>query len=167
MSRALPRRYLPGQHLPGQGLPRRRLLAGGALLALTLRPAGAQPLAETLQRAMAEFAAGAAVREGRVLLDVAPLVDNGNAVPVSVTVDVPQTAAAHATELVLFNEKNPQRDVMRCRLGPACGRAAMATRIRLATSQRLVAMARLNDGSVWQHTVQVVVTLAACIEGES
>lgn len=147
-------------------LPRRHLLASGALLALAVRPAHAQLLEETLQRAIQGFAAGAPVREGRVRLDVAPLVDNGNAVPVTVSVDVPQTAAAHATEIALFNEKNPQRDVIRCQLTPASGRAELSTRIRLATSQRLVALARLNDGSVWQHTVQVVVTLAACIEGE-
>lgn len=147
-------------------LPRRRLLATGTLLALAVRPAGAQLLEETLQRAILSFAAGAPVREGRVLLDVAPLVDNGNAVPVTVKVDVPQTLAAHATEIAIYNEKNPQRDVLRCQLTPAGGRAELSSRIRLATSQRLVALARLNDGSVWQHTVQVVVTLAACIEGD-
>ncbi len=147
-------------------LPRRHLLASGALLVLAVRPARAQLLEETLQRAIQNFAAGQPVREGRVRLEVAELVDNGNAVPVTVGVDVPQTAAAHATEIALFNEKNPQRDVIRCQLTPASGRAELSTRIRLATSQRLVALARLNDGSVWQHTVQVVVTLAACIEGE-
>lgn len=147
-------------------LPRRTLLATGGLLALAVRPARAQLLEETLQRAILNFAAGQPVREGRVTLDVAPLVDNGNAVPVTVKVDVPQTAAQHATEIAIYNEKNPQRDVIRCQLTPANGRAELSTRIRLATSQRLVALARLNDGSVWQHTVQVVVTLAACIEGE-
>lgn len=151
---------------PRATLPRRELLATGALLALSVRPAGAQLLEETLQRAILNFAAGVPVREGRVTLDVAPLVDNGNAVPVTVTVDVPQTVAAHATEIAIYNEKNPQRDVIRCQLTPANGKAELSTRIRLATTQRLVALARLNDGSVWQHTVNVVVTLAACIEGE-
>lgn len=152
--------------LTRRDLPRRQLLAAGGLLALAVRPASAQLLEETLQRAIQNFAAGQPVREARVTLDVAPLVDNGNAVPVTVKVDVPQTVAQYATEIALYNEKNPQRDVIRCQLTPANGRAELSTRIRLATSQRLVALARLNDGSVWQHTVSVVVTLAACIEGE-
>ena len=74
------------------------------------------------------------------------------------------SAAEHVTEIALFNQRNPQRDVARFHLGPHSGRAEVATRIRLATSQRLVALARLNDGSVWRHQVDVLVTLAACIE---
>jgi sulfur-oxidizing protein SoxY len=98
------------------------------------------------------------------MLEVASLIDNGNAVPVRVRVDSPMTEADHVREIALFNERNPQRDLVRFHLNPANGRAEAATRVRLATSQHLVALARMSDGSVWQHTVEVVVTLAACIE---
>jgi len=104
------------------------------------------------------------VTEGRVLLDIAPLVENGNAVPIRIQVDSPMTAADHVQEIVVYNERNPQRDVARFTLGAASGVAQVQTRIRLATSQQLVALARLSDGSQWSHHVDVLVTLAACIE---
>ena len=85
--------------------------------------------------------------------------------PIVVKVESPMTAADHVREIAVFTERNPQLDVVRFHLGPANGRAEVATRIRLATSQHVVALARLSDGSVWQHAVDVLVTLAACIEG--
>ncbi len=118
-----------------------------------------------LAEAIRAWAGGAVPRQGRVALEIAPLVDNGNAVPVAVRVQSPMSAADHVTEIAIFNERNPQRDVLRALLGPWNGRAEVATRIRLATSQQLVALARMNDGSIWQHSVEVLVTLAACIEG--
>lgn len=140
------------------------LQAGAALgLAFVLRPARAAT-SDDLRAAVTAFARGAAVREGRVLLDVAPLVENGNAVPVTVSATSPMTAADHVVALALFNERNPQRDVVVFRFGPRAGRAQVATRIRLATSQQLVAVAQMNDGSFWSHTVDVIVTLAACVE---
>ena len=98
-------------------------------------------------------------------LEIPPLVENGNTVPVTITVDSPMTEADHVTEIALFNERNPQVDVIVARLSPANGVAQLATRIRLATSQRLVAVARMKDGTAWSETVGVVVTLAACVEG--
>lgn len=142
---------------------RRHLLVAGALLALAVRPARAA-FDASLTEAIRAWAGSARPQAGRVTLDVAPLVDNGNAVPIAVRVASPMTAADHVREIVIFNERNPQRDVARFHLSPANGRAEVATRIRLATSQHLVALARMSDGSVWQHSVEVLVTLAACIE---
>ncbi|MDH4391408.1 MAG: SoxY-related AACIE arm protein [Aquabacterium sp.] len=156
MTTALPRRR-----------PTRRTILGAAAglsLALQLRPVAAVSAAPTLQAVERQWAAGKPVTEGRVLLDIAPLVENGNVVPISVVVDSPMTAADHVVEIVVFNERNPQRDVVRFSLSPASGKAQVQTRIRLATSQQLVALARLRDGSQWSHHVDVLVTLAACIE---
>ena len=145
---------------------RRHLLLAG--MGTGLAAAGWCPasLARTddLVRRMAEFALGAPVREGRVRLEVAPLVDNGNTVPVTVTVDSPMTEQDHVTHIAIFNERNPQPDVALFRLGTAAGVATVSTRIRLATTQRLVAMARMADGRCWAGSADVVVTLAACIE---
>lgn len=134
-----------------------------ALLAVTFVPAlrAAQP---TLESAVLAWAGAATPRPGRVSLLIDELVENGNAVPVTVRVDSAMTSAEHVTEIALFNQRNPQREVAVFQLGAHNGRAEVSTRIRLATSQRLVALARLNDGSVWQHQVDVLVTLAACIE---
>ncbi len=116
-----------------------------------------------MQAAIAAFTGGAAVREGRVKLEVSPLVENGNTVPV--TVSVPGADAATVRRLALFTERNPQPDVAVFTLGPLAGRAQVSTRMRLATSQTIVALAQMADGSVWQAGVDVVVTLAACVEG--
>jgi len=145
---------------------RRQLLASSAGLAawLLVRPAAAAP--DELAAAISAWSGGAPVQRGRVKLDIAPLVDNGNTVPISVSVESPMTVTDHVTAIAIFNERNPQRDVARFTLGPRAGIAAVSTRIRLATTQKLVAVARMSDGSYWSHTVEVIVTLAACLEGE-
>ena len=143
-------------------LQRRKLLAGG--IAAVASPAFATP--DEMAAAIGAFTAGVAPKAGRVKLDVATLVDNGNAVPVSVAVDSPMTAADHVTAIAIFNERNPQTDVVKFSLGPRAGKAHVSTRIRMATSQKLTAVARMSDGSFWSGSADVIVTLAACIEGE-
>ena len=147
---------------------RRTLLgasAAGTLL-IAMRSLAANivvsPILSELARAYA--GPGAALREERVKFDITPLVENGNSVPVEVTVDGPMTTAQHVTGIAIFNEKNPQNDVAVFELTPLCGRARVATRIRLATSQQLIAVAKMNDGSCWTHTVEVIVTTASCVE---
>jgi sulfur-oxidizing protein SoxY len=145
-------------------IARRQLLgaaAGAGAAALMCRPARATP--EAMQTAIATFTGGAVVRDGRVKLDISPLVENGNTVPV--TLSVPGLEPAAVRRMALFTERNPQPEVAVFTLGPLAGRAQVATRLRLATSQTVVALAQLADGSVWQHRVDVVVTLAACVEG--
>ena len=144
-------------------MERRQLLqtATGLTGWLLLRPA----LANTqLQDAVRAWAAGTPVQSGRVQIDIATLVDNGNTVPLGVRVDSPMTPSDHVVAIAVFNERNPQREVAVFHLGPRAGRASVATRIRLATSQQLVALAEMSDGSVWSRRVDVIVTLAACIE---
>jgi sulfur-oxidizing protein SoxY len=135
------------------------ILAAGALL---VRPAHAT--SSEMEAAIRGYADGKPVTRGKVKLEVPTLVENGNAVPVTVTVDSPMTPAAHVTGIAIFNDRNPQRDVVRFTLTPRSGRAQVATRIRLATSQQLVAVARLSDGTHWSDAVDVLVTLAACLE---
>jgi sulfur-oxidizing protein SoxY len=117
-----------------------------------------------MEAAIRGYANGKPVTRGRVKLDVPQLVENGNAVPVTVSVQSPMTAAEHVTGIAIFNDRNPQRDVVRFTLTPRSGKALVSTRIRLATSQQLVAVARLSDGSHWSDAVDVLVTLAACLE---
>ena len=141
---------------------RRHLLWAGAGAVLCRHsPAAATP--ESLQSAIAAFTGGAKVQEGRVKLEISPLVENGNTVPVLVSVE--GVDAGTVRRIALFTERNPQPEVAIFQLGPLAGRAQVATRMRLATSQTIVALAQLTDGSVWQQRVDVVVTLAACVEG--
>ena len=143
---------------------RRRLLAAGLGLgaAVVVRPARATP--EEMAAAVRSFTGGAPVREGRVRLEISPLVENGNTVPLTVWLDSPMTASDHVQAIAIFNERNPQTQVASFTLGPRAGRASVSTRIRLATSQQLIAVARLSDGSHWSGSVDVIVTLAACVE---
>jgi sulfur-oxidizing protein SoxY len=118
-----------------------------------------------MAEAVRGFTGGAPVQTGRVALDISPLVENGNTVPLSVIVDSPMTEEEHVRAIAVFNERNPQPHVITVRLGARAGRALLSTHIRLATSQTLLAVAELSDGSFWSDSAQVVVTLAACVEG--
>jgi sulfur-oxidizing protein SoxY len=141
---------------------RRTLLAAGSFM-LLLRPAWGTP--ESLRAAIDAFTGGKEVRSGRVTLNIDPLVENGNAVPVSVSVQSPMTAADHVQRIAIFTPQNPLPEVAVFHLSPASGRALVATRMRMATTQPVIAVAMMNDGTAWRHSVDVVVTLAACLEG--
>lgn len=148
---------------------RRKVLAGlaGVGAWTVLRTAAAAEASGELLAAVTAYTGGAPVKVGKVKLNIAELVDNGNVVPLTVTVDNPMTPGDHVKTIAVFNEKNPQRDVFKSSLGPRYGKASVSTRIRLATSQKIIAIAQLSDGTYWSHTVDVIVTLAACIEGEA
>ena len=140
------------------------LLSAGLVAAVAMpRPAGASP--EALAAAIHDFAGAAPIGKGKVRLEIPPLVENGNVVPLAVSVESPMSAEDRVRRIAVFNERNPQPNVVTARLGPGAGRAALSTRIRLATSQRLVAVAEMSDGSFWSDSAEVVVTLAACVEG--
>jgi len=138
---------------------RRRMLAWLLAALSPLRPARASPA--QLQAAMAELFGDRQPQHGRVTVDIPPLVENGNAVPMTVTVD---SGAARVARIHVFNEKNPQPHVITVGFGPLAGRAAFSTRIKLADSQKVIAVAEMQDGSLWRGEASVVVTVAACIE---
>jgi len=134
----------------------------GALPIVTLRPAEATPA--MLASAIRNVVGGAVVQTGKVKIDVPPLVENGNTVPLTVSVTSPMTPDDYVKSIHVFNEKNPQPNIGNFYLGPRAGRAQISTRIRLADTQKIVAIAHLSDGSFWSASADVVVTLAACTE---
>jgi sulfur-oxidizing protein SoxY len=137
--------------------------AMGALpLAVSVRPVEATP--EMMATAIRTVTNGAPVQTGKVKLDVPPLVENGNSVPMTVSVTSPMTANDYVKSIHVFNEKNPQPNLGNFYLNARSGRAQVSTRVRLADSQKIIAIARLSDGSLWSATADVVVTLAACTE---
>jgi sulfur-oxidizing protein SoxY len=138
------------------------LTVAGALPIVTLRPILATPA--MLTSAIRSLVGEAQIRTGKVRLDIPPLVENGNTVPMTVSVASPMTATDHVKSIHVFNEKNPQPNIANFHLTPASGRAQVATRIRLADTQKVVAIARLSDDTFWQVAAEVVVTLAACTE---
>jgi sulfur-oxidizing protein SoxY len=156
------------------GMPqatRRRFLveaacvAGGLALVSVVPSGSARATPATMRTAMKNVVGEATVRKGKVTMDLPPLIENGNAVSLSVAVDSPMTAEDYVKAIHVFNEKNPQPNVVSVHLGPRAGKANIATRIRLADSQKVIAIAEMSDGSFWSDEVEVVVTLAACLEG--
>jgi len=141
---------------------RRTFLAAAA--AVTVLPFGARATPEALAAAIKEMTGDAPLREGKVTLDIPPLVENGNAVPLTVAVESPMTADDHVKAIHVFNEKNPQPHVFDARLSPANGRALISTRIKLADAQKVVAIAETSKGEFWTAHADVIVTIAACIE---
>jgi sulfur-oxidizing protein SoxY len=139
-------------------------LAGGIALASILRLDHAGAAEAELQSAIRKVVGESALNPGRVTLDLPPLVENGNSVPIAVVVESPMTAADHVKAIHIFNEKNPQPNVVSFHLGPRAGRANVSTRVRLSDSQKVVAIAELSDGSFWSGSADVIVTIAACME---
>ena len=107
----------------------------------------------------------AKVQKGKVTLDLPPLVENGNTVPMTVTVDSPMTKDNHVKAIHVFNEKNPQPNVISVQLGPRAGKAQVSTRIRLADTQKLDRDRRdVATAPTGPTRQEVIVTLAACLE---
>jgi sulfur-oxidizing protein SoxY len=134
----------------------------GAVPIVTLRPLEATPA--MLTSAIRNVVGEAQVQTGKVKIDIPPLVENGNTVPMTVSVTSPMTETDYVKSIHVFNEKNPQPNIGNFYIGPWAGRAQIATRIRLADSQKVVAIARLSDDSFWSVSTEVIVTLAACTE---
>ena len=150
---------------------RRFLAAAGGLAAAAGLPVQAQvrTLAvkgseADMRAAIVKLAGSAAIKPGRVRVDLPALVDNGNTVPLSIEVDSPMSEADHVRGIHVFSEKNPEPVMVRFRLGPRAGRAKISTRVRLADTQTVVAIAEMSDGSFWSGKVDVVVTLSSCLE---
>jgi sulfur-oxidizing protein SoxY len=145
---------------------RREFLIGSAAIgmasALPLESASATPA--MLEEAIRNVIGEANLQTGKITLEVPPLVENGNTVPVTIIVDSPMSEAEHVKAIHVFNEKNPQPHVISITLGPRAGKARIATRIKLADTQRIVGIAEMSDGSFWTGEANVIVTIAACVE---
>jgi sulfur-oxidizing protein SoxY len=136
-------------------------LGGGASPAL-VTPAEATPA--EMQAAVASIVGEARINDGKVKVDIPPLVENGNTVPCTVAVNSPMTAADHVKAIHVFTEKNPQPYVISVALGPRAGLASISARIRLRDSQTVLAVAEMSDGTFWSGRAAVIVTVSACLE---
>jgi sulfur-oxidizing protein SoxY len=140
---------------------RREFIAGA--LALVCVPSSARATPESMADAVRTLVAGRPVRDGALTIDVPPLVENGNAVPLTVA----GPSGARVVALHVFTEKNPQPHVLQARFSAATPVARVATRVKLADSQTVLALAELADGTFLRARADVIVTLAACIEDQT
>jgi len=142
---------------------RRQVMAVGAgaaaSAALGVVPARAANNAQDLIKA---FTGGKQATEGKVKLDLPEIAENGNTVPMTVTVESPMSEQSHVTEVLVLADGNPNAGVATFHFSPASGVAEANTRIRLATTQNIIAIARMNDGSFAMATKQVKVTIGGC-----
>src|SRR3954453_10289813 len=125
------------------GPTRRTFLIGAASTAGGLGVVSVLPSSEarappaSMQALIRKTVGQAQLRKGKVTLDIPPIVENGNSVSVDITVDSPMTLASHVKTIHVFNEKNPLPNVLTVHLGPRAGRAKIATRMRLADTQKI------------------------------
>jgi sulfur-oxidizing protein SoxY len=136
-------------------------LAGG--VAIFAWPTPGLALPEDATRAIQALFGDRPLQEGRVVVELPKLSENGYSVAMAIDVDSPMTENDHVSRIAVFAEENPLPDVVRFELGPRAGRASIKTRIRLGASQRIRAVAQMNDGSLWTSYAFTVVTLAACV----
>ena len=125
-----------------------------------MRPAAATP--EELAAALRETFGDRPITPGRVKLDIPRLAENGNLVPVVVSLDSPMSEQDYVASLHLFAERNPLPRILDVELGPSNGRARITTRIRLAVSQQVRAVAVMSDGTLWSAGADVEVTVGGC-----
>ena len=133
-------------------------------LGICLNPLTAFAKKEDAEEAIKKITNGAALREGKVTLTIPPLVENGNLVVLKVSVDSPMTATNYVKSIHVVAEGNPLPNIFTVYLSPRSGTANVTTRVRLADSQRVWAIAQLSDGSFWQGSAETLVTLSACTE---
>lgn len=105
-------------------------------------------------------AAGAT--EGKVKIDLPEIAENGNTVPVKVSVDSPMTADNYVKSVHLVSEGNPGPEMASFHFTPASGKANAAARMRLAKTQNVVGIAEMSDGKFYVSKTQVKVTIGGC-----
>lgn len=145
-------------------ITRREFVAIACATASGAVPGSAFATQAAVDEAMRALTGGAQVRRGRVKLDAPALIENGNSVVLGVSVESPMTQADHVKAIHVFAPMNPLPNMVSVHLGPRAGRAQFSTRTRVADTQTLVALAQMSDGSFWSDQVNVVVTIAACLE---
>jgi sulfur-oxidizing protein SoxY len=139
-------------------------LAAGTAIVSVLPVTDARATPASMEAAIKKVAGSAPLRKGKVTLNLPPIVENGNTVSVDIAVESPMTPVDYVKAIHVFNEKNPLPNVISAYLGPRAGQAKVSTRMRLADSQRILAVAELSDGTFWSDEVEVIVTIAACLE---
>jgi sulfur-oxidizing protein SoxY len=138
-------------------------LGAGAMTVAVLGVSSGPALAKNdAEEAIKKFTGGKTPVQGKIKLDLPEIAENGNTVPMTVTVDSPMTEQSHVTDVLIVADENPRSGVVTFHFSPASGVAEANTRIRLAATQDVIAVAKMNDGSVFMTSKQVKVTIGGC-----
>jgi sulfur-oxidizing protein SoxY len=111
---------------------------------------------------LARIANGRTPEPARVRIQTPDVADNGNTVPITVSVDGPMTPQNHVKALHIVSDGNPNPEVLSVHFTPRSGKAEVSTRIRMARSSTLIAYAETSDGKLYSGQVEVTVTIGGC-----
>ena len=138
-------------------------LGAGAMTVAVFGASSSPALAKNdAEEAIKKFTGGKTPVQGKIKLDLPEIAENGNTVPMTVTVESPMTEQSHVTDVLIVADENPRSGVVTFHFSPASGVAEANTRIRLAATQDVIAVAKMNDGSVFMTSKQVKVTIGGC-----
>jgi len=138
-------------------------LGAGAMTVAVFGASNSPALAKNdAEDAIKKFTGGKTPVQGKIKLDLPEIAENGNTVPMTVSVESPMTDASHVTDILIVADQNPRAGVVHFRLSPLSGVAEANTRIRLAETQNVIALARMNDGAVFTDSKLVKVTIGGC-----
>ncbi len=138
-------------------------LGAGAMTVAVFGASSSPALAKNdAEEAIKKFTGGKTPVQGKIKLDLPEIAENGNTVPMTVTVESPMTEQSHVTDVLIVADENPRSGVVTFHFSPASGVAEANTRIRLAATQDVIAVAKMNDGSVFMASKQVKVTIGGC-----
>ena len=148
---------------------RRRALRGAAIGLVTAGVASSFPMKSLAQSSLAAVVRSAyeaePVRSPRVVLTMPAIAENGNSVAVRVDVDSPMTQTDHVRFVHVHAAGNPVPELVQFTLGPLSGQARVESRVRIAREQEVVAVVGLSDGQLLYSGAQILVAVAACLEG--
>ena len=136
--------------------------AGGAALTVLGWGGRAQADAKEAAEQIAKFTGGKTAEKGKVSIELPEIAENGNTVPLSVTVDAPMTADNYVSDVMVVAEGNPNPGVATFHFSPMSGKAEASTRIRLATTQNIVVVAKTSKGEFYTGQKLVKVTIGGC-----
>lgn len=146
-------------------LSRRAALAvgcGAVTLTVVGWSQGANAAAKEAADEIAKFTGGKTTTQGKITIDLPEIAENGNTVPLTVSVDAPMTADNYVSDVLVVSEGNPNPGVVTFRFTPLSGKAEAQTRIRLAATQNIVVVAKTSKGEFYSALKQVKVTIGGC-----
>lgn len=149
--------------LSRRGLNRRQAVTALGLggIAVTLLPLSAEATPEAAKKLLSDLVK-AEPKAGKVQIKSQEIAENGNTVPVTITVDSPMTDKDYVKEVHIVADKNPMPGVASFNLSPANGKAEVQFRMRMAETQNIIAVAVMSDGSAWTAAREVKVTIGGC-----
>ena len=139
------------------------LLSAGGAIAIATSPLRAIADEADLECARRDLFGDLPIREGRVIVKLPPIAENGYFVPLSVSVDSPMSANDYVKRVAILSPRNPLPNIAQFHFTPRAGKAFVSTRIRMSGTQSIQAVAEMSDGSLWSGSMQTLVTLAACV----